>query len=720
MKILMLAMSMGLGGAETHVLELSRGLARLGHTVFVASNGGTFVGELERGGVRHIFAPLHSKNPAHVAKSLAVLSRLCERERFDIVHAHARIPAVIASLLKRRFGFVFVTTAHGVYDAECACARVMDWGEHIFAVSEDIAEKLAREYAYPRERITLVPNGIDTARFCPDVSGEEVRAHLGLAGKRVVMYLGRLSHDSFLPAKALLESAEALFCEHRDIKIVLVGEGEKRAELSARAREVNSRLGEEIVLLPGGTSRAEAYIAACDVFVAPSRSAMEALACGKPTVVAGNAGTLGLFGAEVAEAARRTNFCCRGFAPTTAENVKTAVLHALSLSESERKAAAEYGRAFVCEHYSVRKMAAIYEKNYAKLLATRGKRVLLCGYYGYGNVGDEAMLSVLCRALAGSEAVGEICVMSTRPDDTAKRRDTLAVPRFSPAAVGKAMARADVLIFGGGNIFQDRTSTASLLYYAAVARLARAHGCRVALSANGIGPLLHRKNLTRVKKALSAADYISMREDFSRELAVWLTESEDVFLSGDLVFAGERAEKALFLGEKYYAVFPKEVSAREEGELLRFFCAMRRQYGLIPVFAALHGREDEKICRKFAARLPWTRYEASVRDAPRARALAKGAQFTLSMRLHGAVFAVAEACPVIAVSRDAKAAAFFATARLRGCAIFRGVRAKDLVASAGEILKNRKKIAAHLGKAAAREKAKAEAEIERLRLFLSL
>ena len=68
MKILMLAMSMGLGGAETHVLELSRELVRRGHTVFAASRGGVLACKLEAGGVRHIIVPLHSKNPACVAK----------------------------------------------------------------------------------------------------------------------------------------------------------------------------------------------------------------------------------------------------------------------------------------------------------------------------------------------------------------------------------------------------------------------------------------------------------------------------------------------------------------------------------------------------------------------------------------------------------------------------------------------------------------------------
>jgi hypothetical protein len=58
MKILMAAMSMGLGGAETHILELSRELVRRGHGVTVASAGGVYTGALCDGGVRHVTVPL--------------------------------------------------------------------------------------------------------------------------------------------------------------------------------------------------------------------------------------------------------------------------------------------------------------------------------------------------------------------------------------------------------------------------------------------------------------------------------------------------------------------------------------------------------------------------------------------------------------------------------------------------------------------------------------
>ena len=62
MKILMTTMKMDIGGAETHVLEVARELARRGLDITVASAGGVFVTELERAGVRQIHVPLSTRN----------------------------------------------------------------------------------------------------------------------------------------------------------------------------------------------------------------------------------------------------------------------------------------------------------------------------------------------------------------------------------------------------------------------------------------------------------------------------------------------------------------------------------------------------------------------------------------------------------------------------------------------------------------------------------
>ena len=66
MKILMATMSMGIGGAETHILELSKELKKRGNEVWVASNGGKYNDELREYGIHIVQAPLHNKNPKNM------------------------------------------------------------------------------------------------------------------------------------------------------------------------------------------------------------------------------------------------------------------------------------------------------------------------------------------------------------------------------------------------------------------------------------------------------------------------------------------------------------------------------------------------------------------------------------------------------------------------------------------------------------------------------
>lgn len=704
MKILMAAMSMGLGGAETHILELSRALAARGHDVTVASAGGVYAEKLAAFGVKHKLVPLNSKSPRALLRSFSSLSRLIEEERFDIVHAHARIPAFVLGRLRSRYGFAFVTTVHFDFRVTPALRRLTDWGERTLAVSDDLAESTAAKYGIAREKIAVIKNGIDTARFSPGVSGESVRARFGLAGKKVVMYLGRLGGDSFLPAQGLIGAAEEIFRAENDARILIVGEGAKKRELSAQARRVNSRAGCELVILAQGTDAPEEYFAACDVFVGPSRSALEALSSGKPTVLAGNFGMLGVLSAETAAEALRTNLCCRGSAAATPARIAEDVRRLLALTEGERAKLSAFGRRFAEEHYSAASMAAACEAEYRALLAEKGKSAVLCGYYGAGNAGDEAMLGVLVPALRGA-GVRKITVISSAPSETAEKYGVLSVARGDIAAISRALAGAQALIFGGGNLLQDKTSTRSLIYYSQVARVARKHACRVAFSANGIGPLTKESNLETVKSALACADYISMREPASRALAKKLLGGREVFASGELAFLSETGRERK---RPCFAVFPKNVENFDFDSLIELCSFMKQRYGLLPVFAPMHEGEDTSLCRELAEKTGG----ALCLHLKSGGRLAAASVFTFCMRLHAAVFSASAGTPVLAVSDDPKVRHLL---RGSGAYVFGAGTSPALLCRAGEeLLTHREEKEKLLGAFAEEQRRLARGELARL------
>ena len=76
MKILMLTSSFDIGGAETHILELSKSLTQKGHTVALVSGGGDYVKALKQYNIPHFLIPLNSKNPLHLLSAYKKLKAI--------------------------------------------------------------------------------------------------------------------------------------------------------------------------------------------------------------------------------------------------------------------------------------------------------------------------------------------------------------------------------------------------------------------------------------------------------------------------------------------------------------------------------------------------------------------------------------------------------------------------------------------------------------------
>ena len=178
-KILMVTMQMGIGGAETHILELSRALTMRGYCVHVVSRGGSFVEELEASGIKHFSLPLNTRRPSDILKSIRGLKKLIKAEKYDIVHAHARIPAAICAYLSKKMGFRFVTTAHWVFKVTPLYRLLSDWGQKSLAVSEDIKQYLIDEYGVFPDNIRVTVNALDTDKYDVDVTFSAIKSYVG-------------------------------------------------------------------------------------------------------------------------------------------------------------------------------------------------------------------------------------------------------------------------------------------------------------------------------------------------------------------------------------------------------------------------------------------------------------------------------------------------------------------------------------------------------------
>lgn len=373
--LLMALMQLDIGGAETHVVELSKELKKRGYNIVVASNGGAYVDELEAFGIKHYKLPLHSKKLLDVIASKKGLKKIIEDEKIDIVHSHARIPSYILGKLYKSMKFPFVTTAHWVFNTKHGLKYLTNWGEKTVAVSEDIKEYLMKNYKTPEENIFVTINGIDTEKFSPELDRTKVYEEFGFSDEdNVIVYISRMDEDRSLVGKQLINIMPKLDKLVENLKLLVVGGGNDFENAKKMAETVNGELGREAVILTGPRIDINNLISPAKLFVGVSRSALEAMAEEKPTIIAGNEGYIGLFTEEKLQVGIDTNFCCRGCVESTEERLLQDIGEFFGMWDEDIEKISKYGRELILNNYSVSKMADDAQKAYNASLKLREEK----------------------------------------------------------------------------------------------------------------------------------------------------------------------------------------------------------------------------------------------------------------------------------------------------------------------------------------------------------
>ena len=667
MKILMATMGMDIGGAETHIVELSKELTHQGHQVVIVSNGGVYVPEVEAAGIRHYEAPLNRRSFSSMHQAQAVLRRVIQAEKPDVVHAHARIPAFLCGRLQKSLGFAFVTSCHGVYQVSGVLRLLSNWGERTLAVSDDIRDYLVEQYHIPPEHITLTINGIDTEKFSPGISGRPIRRELALGDGPVIAHVSRLDRETVTAARQLVDIAPALAREYPGLSILIVGGGTAFDELKAQAETANQAIGRTCLVLTGPRTDVNELVAAGDLFVGVSRAALEAMAAGKPVILSGAQGHTGLFTPDLLDKAVDTNFCCRTDPVATQEQLRNDVRTALALSPGKKEELGEYGRSVVQKLYSVHRMAADCLSVYDQVRRRRF-RVVMSGYYGFSNAGDDAILqSIHGGILAASDDI-QVTVLSHDPEQTRRQYGLDAVYRFDLVQVGRALRRCDALLSGGGSLLQDRTSTRSLLYYLMVIRWAKKLGKPVMLYANGIGPVTKPENRKKVKQTVELANVVTLRDRASaQELRDMGVKHPELHITADPVFNlvpadADRGRELLAKaglpgGRKFAAVSVRDWPAARQfpQQAARLCDHLHRTYGLETVFLLMQPAADRETTEQVRRAMESPSYLLDVPATPSELMAVLGqAELCVAMRLHTLIFAARMAVPTVGLVYDPK------------------------------------------------------------------
>lgn len=294
-------------------------------------------------------------------------------------------------------------------------------------------------------------------------------------------------------------------------------------------------------------------------------------------------------------------------------------------------------------------------------------RILLSGYYGFGNAGDEAVLGATVAELRRRLPAAEPVVLSADPAATEAMHAVRALPRWPPRALRRALASGDLLLSGGGSLLQNATSSRSLAYYLLTFRLARAAGVPWIIHAQGLGPLRGWWARRAAAGALGGAAAVTLRDEQSLRLARALgVPAARLTLTADPAFLLEPASA----GE--VDALLAEAGAGGAGPLVGLVVRAWRgtraalpalaevgriateRWGARPVIVPFRLPEDREVSHELAAVVPG----AALLDRelpPRAlMGLIGRLELLVAMRLHALIFAAAQAVPAVGLSYDPK------------------------------------------------------------------
>lgn len=290
--------------------------------------------------------------------------------------------------------------------------------------------------------------------------------------------------------------------------------------------------------------------------------------------------------------------------------------------------------------------------------------VLISGYYGFKNTGDEAILEALLSGLRKQAPGLSLKVMSADPVWTSRVYNVSAVQRLDL----KALVNCDIFISGGGGLLQDKTSLHSFYYYLGLILLAKLLGKRVYVFAQGIGPVRFRLNRLFLKLVFRFVDLITVRDqgsfNFIKSLKV---KNPKVLETADptLLLSPEDGQRTLELEgikgikRRIVGVSMREGAGKKVSILAEFLDWLSKEKGYYVVFVPFEYPRDVEISNQ-VMRLMGEESSLIFRELKPREVLGVISKMDLfvGMRLHSLIFSLINKVPALGLAYDPKVPAF--------------------------------------------------------------
>jgi polysaccharide pyruvyl transferase CsaB len=685
MKILHLIGGGDVGGAKIHVLSLVKKLSESDEVKILSFRYGVFYEDAKSMGL-DIEIVKTGTIITDVHKVIKIIN-----SGYDIVHSHGSKANMVAVLSKPFIKVPLITTIHSDYKLDYLnnIFKTMTFGkintialrfiDFYIAVSSNFKSMLISRN-FNISSIFQIPNGLDFSDKSYKYSRINFLRKYDIEHFNNKIIVGILTR--FHPVKdvsTFIKAANHVLKTRSDIAFLIAGDGEEREHLKNMVKKYG--ISNNIIFLGFISDDPFEFMNAIDINVLSSLSEgfpytiLEGALFKNPTVSSDVGGIT-----ELIEHGKNGLLF-------EAKDYKTLSKYILTLIKDTnlRKKLGNniYNDAY--KKYSLETMKTIQLDIYKKSLSiSRYKKskshkekykkydFLISGYYGSGNIGDNALLTAIINDILKFKPNAKIAVLSRNPEETKKIYKVDSYHRLVLFNIIKTMKNTKVFISGGGSLIQDIKSSRSLIYYLATIFIAKMLKLKVILYANGIGPVNKKINRPLTRRILNTVNLITLRDEVSKselyklnitkpKITVTadpaLTISPDTDINIDKIFKEECIDSSNnlvgFSVRNWSKVGDFETNIAKTADYIY------EKHGYKPLFIPMQFPDDYIMSKKIllqtncGGHILKNSYNAS-----ELMGIMKHLKFTIGMRLHALIFSASVYTPIIGIEYENKVKSF--------------------------------------------------------------
>lgn len=678
MKVLHLIGGGDVGGAKTHVLHLVKELSKHIGVKIISFREGVFAEDARQMGI-----DIEVVKNGNVFKDIKQVVRIVKEGGYQIIHSHGAKANMISIIVKSFTRVSTVTTVHSDYrlDYMHSIIKSLTFGmintislrfiDFYIGVSKNFKEMLIKRKFNP-VNIFTVYNGVDFSAPSKDYSREAFSKKYKIPIKKNDIIVGIAAR--LYPVKSigtLIDAAKVVLGTNPNVKFIIGGDGEERKFLEDKV----SSLGlNNNVFFTGWLSDPYELMGIVDISVLTSISESFAYSI--------------LEGARFKKATIST---CVGGIPDLIESGENGYLfnpgdymklaeYILELASDQEKRELMGEKIFLKakNDFSLENMCKtqldIYNKVIKRSIFTKETKLtydlVIAGYYGFNNIGDEALLMAIIQNLKLYIEDVRIIVLSNNPEETKLTYGVNAINRLNIIKIARAMKKSRMFMYGGGTLIQENTSTRSLIYYLGMIWIAEKAGLKVMLYANGVEPINKYINKKLTRNIMNHVDIITLREQASKtELQKLGVDRPQIIVTADPAFTIKPCKDS-----EVERIFEEE-GIDTEGPFIGFsvrkwdgyktyidVIARAADYvscklGAKPVFIPMQYPNDLTIIKSIVSKMKCKGYIIKNKyNISQVMGITSKLDMLVGMRLHALIFAVSQCVPVVGLVYQPKVA----------------------------------------------------------------